>query len=239
MPTRFEKEAMKYFLCLVLLFLSQLTYALKTVYLPVELQTKIATPVARKLYLKLPLQQTDSDWVFTHSADLLAGDLELRIIRDNQVVENLSIFSKGKFSQDWQAILPSVPTAPGDMYFGFHSTKAYATAPGDKLELRLQIVKPVKGIGPNSSGVLPKGLYVSSGNYSGLLDEFRLEQTNLYQKILQDVLTAEDKRILLTELARIYNYTAFMNAWNNQWQVAITTESGWLDEYSQPEEASL
>ncbi len=230
---------MRYLAYLILLLAFNTAFGLKMVYVPAELQTKNISPIARTLYLKLPLQQTDTDWVFTNADDLLAGNLELRIIRNNQIVESIIIFNQGKFAEGWKAMLPPVPTGPGAIYFGFISTQPYYTAPGDRLELRLQVVKAVKGIGPRSSGILPKGLYVTSGNYSGLLDDFQLNQADLYKMIMQDDLSNEDKQILISNLFTLYNYTAFMNAWNNQWQIAITTNSGWLDEYSQPEEESL
>jgi hypothetical protein len=227
---------MRYLSGLILLLLVNAAWALKTVYIPVELQTKNIAPVSRKLHVKMPLQQTDTDWVFTNAKDLLAGSLELRIIRNNQIAENVVIFNQGKFAEGWSAMVPPVPTAPGAIYFGFVSTKPYYTAPSDRVELRLQVVKAVKGIGPQSSGILPQGLYVTSGSYSGLIDNFPLSQSALYTMIMQDNLGNEDRRILLNELYHIYGNVAFMNAWNNQWQVAITTNSGWLDEYSQPEE---
>lgn len=230
---------MKYIYTFILLFMVYPVLALRPVYIPAELQTRIAAPVARKLYLKLPLAQTDSDWVFTNASDLLAGTMELRIIRNNQVAQSIIIFSQGKFAEGWSAMVPPVPTTPHSIYFGFTSAIPYLTAPGDKYELRLQVVKPVKGIGPHSSGILPTGLYVTSGSASGLVDQFQLNQAELYRMIMANNLSAEDKQILINDLFAIYNYTAFLNAWNNQWQLSITTDSGWLDEYSQPGDESL
>lgn len=211
-------------------------YALNTIYLPAELQSPNANPVPRTLYLKLPLQQADSDWVFTNTDDVLAGGLELRIIRNNQVVEDIIIFSQGVFAKGWYPILPPVPTAPHAMYFGFMSTIPYKTAPGDKLVLRFEVAKPLKGIGPNSSGLLPRGLYVSSGGYSGLVDTFDITKTEQYKNIVQSRLSVEDKQAIIQELHGLYNKKAFMNAWTEQWSLSITTNSGWLDEYNQPEE---
>ena len=103
---------MRYISYLILLLAVNAAYALKTVYVPAELQTKNIAPVARTLYLKLPLQQTDTDWVFSHGSDLLAGTMELRIIRNNQIVETIIIFNQGKFAKGWKAMLPPVPTGP-------------------------------------------------------------------------------------------------------------------------------
>lgn len=223
----------KYFL--ILFTVACPVYALKTIYIPAQLQTQKATPIARKLHIKLPLQQTDTDWVFTNLHDLLAGTLELRIIRNKKIVEDIFIFHQGKLAEEWKAMVPPVPTQPSALYFGFVSTKAYLTAPGDRLELRLHVVRPVKGIGPYNSGILTKGLYVSSGSYSGLIDRFDISQSNLYKMLSQNNLGEDDRRLLMQQLFQIYNKTAFLNAWSNQWELAITTDSGWLDEYSQPD----
>jgi hypothetical protein len=235
-----KKVAMKYIkYCWLFMLLSNAVYALKTVYLPAELQTHNPAPFARTLYVKLPLQQTDRDWVFTDAESLLAGALELRIIRNDQLAEQILIFANGKWSEGWFPLVPPVPTTPHAIYFGFISSKAYLTAPGDKIEMRLQVVKPLKGIGPDSSGILAPGLYVTSGDYAGLTDNFNLSGTQLYNMVMQDDLSLSDKQILIQDLFNIYNYAAFLNAWTTAWPLSTTTNSGWLNEYNQPEQGLL
>ncbi len=233
------KVTMKLLKFCLLLCLTQAVYALKTVYLPAELQTKQTSPVARTFYLKLPLQQADRDWVFSDAASLLQGGMELRIIRQGKVVEQIVIFSQGEWAPGWLPMLPPVPTTPDAIYFGFISTKLYLTAPDDLIELRLQVVKPLKGMGPVNSGILPAGLYIASGRYSGLTDQFDLKGTQLFNTVMQNEVELQDKQTLVHDLAHIYNYAAFLNAWQTSWPLTITTNSGWLNEYNQPEDSLL
>lgn len=194
--------------------------ALHMTKMPANLQTTKAEPLMRKISLKLPLQQPMFHWTFMSKEEFLAGKLVLRITRKDQTVE-IIIFENKKLSDGWELIefkLPGIPKA-GECYFGIQSSKKYATAPNDKLEIELHVKKDLKGIGALQTGILPAGTYKSRGTYSGLLDKY---------KVPNRLKNAPKKRFILDQLRKTYEFRAFLENWKQQWELKITGEKGWL-----------
>ena len=190
-----------------------------------DVQTSCTSPVERRVSLKLPLKQADFHWVFTNKKDFLAGKLIMRIIRGNNT-EEIIIFEKNEYANGWSAI--PFEQKPDGVYFGFQSDKKYLTAPNDKLEIELTVLKDLEGIGPTLSGVLPTGTYVSRGTYSGLIDEF---DVSALKKEASE--KGKDVTSLIEQIKNKFNYKAFTESWETQWSLNITSEKGWL----QPEQA--
>jgi hypothetical protein len=119
--------------------------------------------------------------------------------------------------EGWEAM--SVPTrkGAGEIYFGFKSSKKYATAPNDRLELELQVKQDLRGVGPLQSGTLPAGSYTARGTYSMLVDEYRVP------KQFKDV-----PKEAVDRLHQMYDFTAGLENWQDQWDLRITSEEGWL-----------
>jgi hypothetical protein len=213
-------------------------FALRMTDMPENIQTKIKEPRERTISLKLPLLQPTFHWTFMSREDFLSGKLLLRIIRDGQVSE-IVIFEKGQFTDGWEAMpLPSTP-GRGEIYFGFISTQKYLTAPGDKLELELTVTKDLAGIGAIETGILPAGKYTSKGIYSGLIDEY---DTTLLAKELakEGKMPAKEQQALLDKLRSAYEYKAFLESWEDQWPLKITSQKGWLpDEQAAAHKAML
>ena len=190
-------------------------YALRMTKMPKTLQTTNAEPRMRTISLKLPLRQAEFHWTFLSREALLAGRLVLRIIR-NASTNEIVIFEGGQMRAGWEAMSLPNPKA-GEIYFGFKSSQKYATAPNDRLELELQVKQDLKGIGPVQKGVLPAGTYKARGTYSGLLDEYKIS----------DQLKRAPKETI-SKLRQVYEFTAFLENWQEQWDLRITSEEGWL-----------
>lgn len=226
---------MKYFITLI--WLAWLTatpaLALKTVTMPDKLQTTQTKPIERTFYLKLPLKQVDQDWVFEDKRAVLAGTLLLRIARQNETNE-IVIFNNGQLSPDWQPMPSAEPIFPTSMYFGFMSDKKYLTAPGDVIELIWHVPEPLEGIGAEFTATLPAGTYRSTGQYSGLTDNMDVTQTLLYRRVLRSINNGQKSRnkeelleIFTQELNKLYDDTAFLHHWNEQWKMEVTSNAGW------------
>jgi hypothetical protein len=67
-------------------------YALHMTKMPGNLQTTIAKPQMRTIYLKLPLKQPRFHWTFKSRHDFLSGKLVLRIKRGDEITE-IDIFN--------------------------------------------------------------------------------------------------------------------------------------------------
>ena len=187
--------------------------------------TKIREPRERKLTLKLPLLQPAFHFVFLNPADVLAGKLTLRIIRDEKPTD-IVIFADGKLCEGWEA-LPAVPSVKDGLYFAFASTHTYATAPGDKLKLELVAKSDLKGIGAMETGFLPGGTYTSEGTYTILTDEFDTNPVLERMKAQGKEITPEFMKNLETVRER-YSHKAGLESWSPQWPLKITAEEGWL-----------
>ncbi len=193
--------------------------ALRITKMPKEHQTTSAEPLMRKIQLKLPLLQPVFHWTFQSKEDFLAGKLVLRIDRNGETTE-IVIFEKGLLSEGWKPItLPNNPQA-GEIYFGFQSSKEYATAPNDNLTIELFVKENLEGIGPIETGILPAGTYTAQGVYSGLLDEFKTPDH------FKEVLSEE----MLDKLRKQYEFRAVLENWKSQWTLNITSDKGWLPE---------
>lgn len=192
-----------------------LGYALPALKMPQVMQTTNMDPQLRSISLKLPLRQVKFHWTFMSREEFLAGRLVLRIMRSDQT-NAIIIFEQGRISDGWEAISLPNPKA-GEIYFGFKSTRPYQTAPGDRLELELQVKQDLSGIGPEEKGILPAGIYQAHGAYSGLLDEFKVPAQ------LKDA-PAET----LNKLRQDYDHAAFLENWQDQWDLRITGQEGWL-----------
>ena len=198
-----------------LLFLLEPVHALRMTEMPEEMQTKTKKPVARKLALKLPLSQPVFHWTFSSRNDFLAGKLMLHILRDGKST-SITIFENGQMNEDWEAMkLPALDS--GEIYFGFQSKKKYLTALNDRLKIELSVIKDLDGIGAVQTGILPKGNYTSEGVYSGLLDEYKVPKG-------MESLPEET----LEQLRQNVEFRAFMEHWEQQWDLKITSEEGWL-----------
>jgi hypothetical protein len=105
----------------------------------------------------------------------------------------------------------------GEVYFGFRSTKKYATAPDDLLKIELHVKKDLNGIGPLETGILPAGTYTAQGTYSGLIDEYDVPdpQNNLPEETI-------------AKLRELYDFKAFMENWEAQWALQGIENKGWL-----------
>jgi len=202
---------------LVLIFLASGSpcYALLMTKMPEVMQTTNTEPQMRMISLKLPLRQAEFHWEFMSREELLAGKLVLRVIRSGETNE-IIIFENGRMSDGWEAMNFS-DTKAGKIYFGFKSSKKYATAPGDRLELELQVKQDLGGIGPEQKGILGAGTYKARGTYSGLLDEFKVPDE------LKDA-----PKETINKVRQMYEFTAFLENWQDQWDLHITSENGWL-----------
>jgi hypothetical protein len=184
--------------------------------MPQEMQSTNTEPQMRTISLKLPLRQAEFHWTFMSREELLAGKLVLRVTRNGKTNE-IMIFENGQMREGWEAMsLPNNPKA-GEIYFGFKSSKKYATAPNDQLELELQVKQDLSGIGPLQKGILPAGSYKARGTYSGLLDEYKMP----------DQLKEAPKQTV-DKLRQALEFTAFLENWQEQWDLHITSEEGWL-----------
>lgn len=154
----------------------------------------------RPIYLKLPLFGVRFHWRFEQKAKLLKGKLELTIFHGPEP-QTLVIFENGAFSPDWE-IMDSKEKEPDEMYFGFHSKLSYAVSEMDRVEIHLTVPGDVTGTGPDSTGILKQGEYVS------------FTQFTLYH---------------LPDAKRDNDY-AFLNndGWNVLWKMEITSEQGWM-----------
>jgi len=178
-------------------------------------------PVARKIALKLPIQQDDFHWTFMKKDELLAGKLVLTIERGEKK-QAITIFENGKITDGWfempfpSANMENVTVKPGEIYFLFQSSKMYDTAPNDKLELTLTVKTDLAGVGPCCAGVLPKGEYKTTGTYSYLADEYPVDPAlNLPKETLD-------------KLREMMNNKALCENWQVQWDITLTSEQGWL-----------
>jgi len=190
--------------------------ALDMAKIPNELQTKNSEPVKRTLSLKLPLSQPVFHWTFKSKSDFLAGKLVLHVLRGGKSTP-ITIFEKGKFYDGWEAMELRNPKA-GEIYFGFQSSKKYLTAPGDRLRIEFLVIKDLEGIGPTKTGILPAGTYTSTGSYSGLIDEYAVPEHAM-----------DLPEETVTKLRKAYEFKAFLENWEKQWSLKITSEEGWLE----------
>jgi len=202
---------------IALLATAQCAYGLRMTQMPEALQTKDIQPIERSISLKLPLLQPVFHWRFLSTEDLLAGKLVLHIRRDGET-SSIIIFENGKFLDGWIPATP--PSKDGAIYFGFQSRKKYLTAPGDEIEIELTVKKDLDGIGSLHTGVLPAGKYKSKGAYSGLIDEYNTDHLD------GDKMTKE----MIEKVRSTYEYKAFLENWQQQWPLKITSDKGWMEE---------
>lgn len=207
-------------------------HALYTSEMPEKLQTTVQEPRERRISLKLPLEQPMFHWVFSSREGFLAGRLVLRIKRNDELNE-IVIFENGKLSKGWAPMPFPSKAAKTGIYFGFLSSRAYATAPGDKLELELTVVKDLPGIGALQAGTLPAGTYRSKGAYSGLIDEY--DATEMLKGLEQvGKVDARGREEVVAKVREMYEHKAFLQSWKPQWPLTITADQGWLP----PEQAA-
>lgn len=165
--------------------------------------------------LKLPFRQAGPLWKFPDRAAFLEGKLTLKISRPAST-NTIVIFDRGQLQDGW-GDLPLPRAVAGEMYFGLKSSKKYLTAPGDRLELELEVKQDLKCIGPSRQGVLSAGTYQTFGSYSGLIDEFKPNPGS--KGTTQETTDA---------MRRLYAWTALLQNWQEQWDLRITSEKGWL-----------
>jgi hypothetical protein len=154
----------------------------------------------RRIYLKLPLYGNRFHWKFQEKSKLISGNLTLTIKRGNEI-KTLVIFNDGAISDDWE-VLNCCDQGPNEMYFGFATKKTYSVSETDAVELRLLVNSDIKGIGPEITGNLKRGDYVTFTQFK----IYHLEQSTKEKDVW-----------------------AFLNddAWNIQWKLDITSHHGW------------
>ena len=192
--------------------------ALRMTDFPDEQQTKTAEARDRTLSLKLPLRQPIFHWTFLSRQAFLAGKLVLHIVRDGEST-SITIFENGRLSNGWQPMPLENPKA-GEIYFGFQSSRKYSTAPGDRVKIELEVANDLDGIGPLHTGILPAGTYTAEGRYSALLDGDFIPQW------VQDAQGLPEE--LVEKMRQSYALKAFLENWEEQWDLRITSENGWL-----------
>jgi hypothetical protein len=231
------KASISRILCLYNVFLPALVafyvlvvpvFALRMTEMPKEMQTQIEEPRDRTIDLKLPLLQPIFHWTFMSRDDLLSGRLILRIIRGGRS-SDIVIFENGQFTEGWEAMLLPPTVKGGEIYFGFISHVEYSTAPGDKLVLELTVKKDLPGIGPRQSGILPAGKYTSKGTYSGLIDDYNTSAMEA-ELVKEGKMSPDEQKALLNKLRSMCDNKAFLELWEDQWSLKITSETGWLSE---------
>lgn len=162
-----------------------------------------AEGVRRGVYFKLPLEQPRFHWRFTDREAFLAGRLSLSITSSDGRRQEFVVFEDGSITDGWHEI--SGPQADGSMYFGFSSTIEVLTASRDSIEVELNVLEDLNGIGAFNAGILPTGRYVASASYSLLTG-----------KRWYDWITREND-----------NPTAFISCWHQTWPLEITRSEGW------------
>lgn len=200
------------------------------------LQTKVAEPVARHIYLKLPLQHVRFHWRFMSREDLLSGKLVLRV-RRGDLTNEIVIFENGAFAPGWEATGAS---EPGKIYFGFRSTTRFLTAPDDELEMELLVLKDLAGIGVLQTGILAAGTYRAKGTYFNLIDEDDAQPMSVAQLIdswIEQGAT-RDRAEMMAQMMRAvfeehrrnpeaFSFMASLGCWENLWPLKITSNEGW------------
>ncbi len=172
-------------------------------------------PRPRFLSIKLPLDPARFHWTFHNQADFLAGKLLVRI-KDADRTENIVVFEDGKLSKDWEPVDVPNPNA-GEIYFGFQSSLQYVTSPNDTLEIELTVVHDLDGIGALHSGVLPVGMYRSTGTYSSVVDTFPV--SDIFRNLPPEA---------LAKIKANVEFRATAERWDPHWPLHVTNEQGWL-----------
>ena len=132
-----------------------------------QLETTITEPVARHIYLKIPLAGVRFHWCFMNRDELLSGKLTLEVRRGDTTNE-IVIFEGGAITPGWETPLLGSPCGEESFYFLFFSTTRYLTAPGDELEAELIVQEDLEGIGAYQTGILEAGTYRTAGTYLDL-----------------------------------------------------------------------
>ncbi len=210
------------------------------------LQTNVAEPVARRIYLKLPLQNVRFHWRFMSREDLLSGKLMLRVTRGD-LTNEIVIFENGTMAPGWEP-LPAGP-GPGEIYFGFRSTTTLLTAPDDELEVELLVLKDLAGIGTLQTGVLAASTYRAKGTYFALLDDFDssqpMSEAQLIDSLIEQGVTRDEAEMMAQTMrgvslamrtnAEAFSFIAGTGCWENLWPLKITSNEGWVP----PEQVAL
>ena len=206
------------------------------------LQTTIAEPVARPIYLKLPLAGVRFHWCFVNRDELFSGKLTLEIRRGGTTNE-IVIFEDGAITPGWDASLSDSPCAE-EFYFLFLSTTRYLTAPGDELELELVVQQDLEGIGAFQAGILEAGTYRTVGTYLDLRDRpdlpatpIRRSEAEFTDSLIQVGNTQEEIEAALRGRERalsmqgrspdLLGTVAFLGCWESTWPLKITYHEGW------------
>lgn len=189
-------------------------------------------PLARRFFLKLPLENIQHHWRFRSREDFLAGSLTLRVIREGQV-HSLPVFSRGLISDGWRIMAGE--DEEGEVYFGFSSEERHLSAPDDSLELELVVVKDLPGWGARLQGDLLEGTYLSTGSYSGLTDHSTMIWVaamamgeGLSIPEMEEMPEFRALRERLKEHVGRNEFMAGLECWRQKWPLRITAEEGWL-----------
>ncbi len=207
------------------------------------LQTTIAEPVARPIYLKIPLAGVRFHWCFMNRDEFFSGKLTLEVRRGGTTNE-IVIFEGGAITPGWETPLLGSLCEEESFYFLFFSTTRYLTAPGDELELELIVQEDLEGIGAYQTGLLEAGTYRTAGTYFTLRDGPDLPETSVRRSeaeftdsVIQAGNTQEEiemalrgRRKALSMQARtpnVFGPVASLGCWENLWPLKITYHEGW------------
>lgn len=164
--------------------------------------------VKRNLYLKLPLQGQKYHWVFLGRKTYFKNtDVSLEVFDAKDMTRlkyHFDLISDGRLSKQWELIDDDKHRLDDEAYFGFVSRQQYDFSPADYVKLRLVARKDLSGIGPDETGVLEAGEYLSFGSFS-IFDE--------------EVYDAGPDECVFLEGDEL----------SPHWKMRITAQKGWMD----------
>lgn len=164
--------------------------------------------VKRNLYLKLPLQGQKYHWVFLGRKTYFKNtDISLEVFDAKDMTRlkyHFDLISGGRLSKQWELIDDDKHRLDDEAYFGFVSRQQYDFSPADYVKLRLVARQDLKGIGPDETGVLEAGEYLSFGSFS------------IYDEEVYDA--GPDENVYLVE-----------EDLSPHWKMRITAPKGWME----------
>lgn len=162
-------------------------------------------PGERGLYMKLPLDLPRFHWQFASEEALLAGELEIEIVRHEGEDTVLTVFRDGEMGDGWRAM--ESDRGEGEVYFGFIFDGRVPTHADDSVIVRLDAVEDLHGMGRWYTAVLPAGTYEAVSSY-GILTG--------YPTVAAVLGTERD------------DPTAYISCWRSRWPLQVTEHRGWM-----------
>jgi len=127
-------------------------------------QEALAAPTYRKIYFKLPLRQTEFHWRFLDREAFLAGRLVL-LLQGKDKQREIIVFEKGDIAEGW-AVIETKKAAQDGIYFGFVSKIKFLTSINDTVDIQLDVVADLNGIGSENRGILKAGKYSARSGFT-------------------------------------------------------------------------